>query len=284
MTTAPDRTWPPGMSRHRPEARLRRTPCWTTPAIPPSAPHGGRGSGGTVGRGRPDRARAGRTATGRTPSDVWIRRVAPFGPSLGGEHGREQGEGGQAHAHERDLGVPAREGQPTVGRGAVAAHRTAGGAGRGLGGLTAGPRVEVAAGAPAEDGLGEQHFEAALEMAQLLRGETAVAARHEMPLHIGQQTAAAADRDVEESVVVTAFRGGREFPMGTCTALSELLSRLVQRGGRGDLVHAQQTGRYGYGFGLDLGVPQQALGGTGECAESTFRELPPFRGAGPRRA
>ncbi len=61
---------------------------------------------------------------------------------------------------------------------------------------------------------------------------------------------------------MTAFRGGRKFLMGTCTALSELLSRLVQGGTRGDLVDAQQTGRYGYGFGLDLGVPQQALGGS----------------------
>lgn len=121
-------------------------------------------------------------------------------------------------------------------------------------------------------------------MTQLLCRETAVAARHEMPLHIGQQAAAAADRDVEEPVVVTAFRGRREFLMGTCTALPELLSRLVQRGSRGELVHAQQTGRYGYGFGFDLGVPQQALGGTGQRAESTFRELPPFGGAGPRRA
>src|SRR5205823_6782780 len=97
----------------------------------------------------------------------------------------------------------------------------------------------------------EQHFEAAVEMAQLLCRETAVAARHQMPLHIGQQAAAAADRDVEESVVVTAFRGRREFPVGARTALPELFTCLIQRGGRGDLVHAQQTGRYGNGFSLD---------------------------------
>ena len=84
-----------------------------------------------------------------------------------------------------------------------------------------GPGVEIAAGAPAEHRLGEQHAQPALEMAELLGGVTAVAALQQMLLDIGQQGAAAANRDVQETVVEAAILVRREFPMGAYAALAE---------------------------------------------------------------
>ncbi|MEJ8668433.1 hypothetical protein WKI71_07335 [Streptomyces sp. MS1.AVA.1] len=59
-----------------------------------------------------------------------------------------------------------------------------------------GPGVEIAPGAPAEHGLGQQHFETALEVAELLGGVTAVAALRQMLLDIGQQGSAPANGDI----------------------------------------------------------------------------------------
>lgn len=165
---------------------------------------------------------------------------------------------------------------PGAGRAVQRGGRAVGGAG--------GPGFEIAVGAPAEHRLGEQHLQTALEMAELFGGMTAVPALRQMFTDIGQKVSAPANRDIQETVVETAFTGGREFPVGADATGAELLARLLQGGGRTGRVHAQQTGRYGYGFGLDLGMPQQALGGPGKSPECAFGELPPFRGDGPRRA
>lgn len=139
-------------------------------------------------------------------------------------------------------------------------------------------------GAPAEHRLGEQHFEAALEMAELFGGVTAVPAFRQMFADIGQKAPAPTNRDIQETIVETAFAGGREFPVGADAAGAELLARLLQGGRRTGRVHAQQTCRYGYGFGLDLGMPQEALGGSGKGPECALGEQSPFGGDGPRRA
>lgn len=72
--------------------------------------------------------------------------------------------------------------------------------------------------------------------------------------------------------------------MGPNTALAEFLPGLLQSCRRGVGIHTQQTGRYGYGLGLDLGVPQHALGESREGLERTLGELAVFRRHGLRRA
>lgn len=143
--------------------------------------------------------------------------------------------------------------------------------------------LEVAAGAPAEHRLGEQRAQAALEMAQLLGGETAVAALGQMLLHIRQQGSAPAYRDVEETVVEPAILGRREFPMGMYTTLAEFFPRLFESGRRGGGVHAEQTGGDGNRFGLDLGVPEQTAGESGQNLERTLGQFPVFGRHGLRR-
>lgn len=141
---------------------------------------------------------------------------------------------------------------------------------------TPGAGVEIAPGAPAEYRFGEQKAQPALEMAELLGGETAVAALHQMLLDIGQQGATAANGDVQQPVVETAFLARREFPVGVYAALPELLAGLLQSSRRGVGIHTRQTGWYGYVLGFDLGVPQQGLGERGQSVERALGELPVF--------
>lgn len=144
------------------------------------------------------------------------------------------------------------------------------------------PRREVGAGSPAEYRLGEKDAQAAFEIAELFGGETAVAALGQMLLDIGEQGAAAANRGVEEAVVVAAILGRREFPVGAYTALAEFFVRLLESGRRVVGVHAEQGRRHGYRLGLDLGVPQQTLGERRKRLERALRELPIFRRHGLR--
>ncbi|MDQ0936055.1 hypothetical protein QFZ49_006027 [Streptomyces turgidiscabies] len=104
-------------------------------------------------------------------------------------------------------------------------------------------------------------------MAELLGGVPAVTAHQQMLFDIGQQGAATSDRDVEEAVVEAAFLRRREFTVCVYTGVAELLAGLLQRRRSAHGVHPQQTGRYGKGFGLDLGVPEQALGRSRQHAE-----------------
>lgn len=129
------------------------------------------------------------------------------------------------------------------------------------------PGVEITARSPPEHRLGEQSAELALEMAELLGGMPAVTAHQQMLLHIGQQGAATSDRDVEETAVQAAFLGRREFAVGVYTGGAELLASLLQRRRSAHGVHPQKSGRYGKGLGLDLGVPEQALGRSRQDAE-----------------
>lgn len=142
----------------------------------------------------------------------------------------------------------------------VGTHGGGPGSGAG-GGRTGGARLEVAQRAPAEHGLGEQDVQSAVEVAELLGGVPAETAVREMPADIRQQGSAAAQGNVEETVVEAAFAGRREFPVGAYAGRPELFPRLFQDGRRGHGIHARQTSRYGYGIRLHLRVPQQALGG-----------------------
>ncbi|MEU0969270.1 hypothetical protein ABZ357_29115 [Streptomyces sp. NPDC005917] len=199
------------------------------------------------------------------------------GPALGHEHGGEQREGDQADAGHHGL-APSTLGHRAV---PAAGHRRTRGFGTGrpgLDGAVAGARVEIAAGAPAEHGLGEQDLQSAVEMAELFGGVPAEPALRQVLLHIGEQRAAPANGDVEETVVEAAFLRRGEFPVGAHQADPELFTGLVEGGRRGSEVDAQQTGGYVYGFGFDLGVPEEALRGSGKSLESTFCELPSFRG------
>ncbi|MER7217815.1 MULTISPECIES: hypothetical protein [Streptomyces] len=144
--------------------------------------------------------------------------------------------------------------------------------------------VEVAAGTPAEHALGEEQGQTGVEAAELLGGVPAVRADRQMPSHFRQQGTAAAQGDVQEPVVEAAFLGGREFPVSAYTPGTELLARLLQRGRRGDRVDAQQTSRYVYGFGLDLGMPEKALRGAGKGPKCAGGEPSAFRWAGLCRA
>ncbi|KMS83839.1 hypothetical protein ACZ91_52050 [Streptomyces regensis] len=105
-------------------------------------------------------------------------------------------------------------------------------------------------------------------------------ADRQMPAHVRQQGAAAPDGDVEEPVVVAAFLGGREFPVGTYATGPELFARLLEGGCRGGCVDPRQTGGYVYGFGFDLGVPEKALRGAGKGPECAGGELSVFRRPG----
>ncbi|WP_443052830.1 hypothetical protein [Streptomyces sp. FXJ1.172] len=98
-----------------------------------------------------------------------------------------------------------------------------------------------------------------------------------MLLDIGQQGAAAADRDVEQPVVVAAVLARREFPVGAHQALAEFLPGLLQRGRRAVGVDTEQRGGSGYRLGLDLGVPQQRLLQPGKCVERAVGQGAVFR-------
>lgn len=239
--------------------------------------HGG-GQGGT---GRRGVARGARRLQGTAalcpPGGPGIRDTVVVGPALGDEDGGEQCGGRHADTHNDGLGVSLRRYRAV----SSAAPGTCGAAPRRLVSAAAGAGVEIAPGAPAEHGLREQHLQAALEMAELFGGVTAVAALHQVLLDIGEQGATPAYRDIEETVVEAAFLAGREFPVGVHAANPELLARLLQCGRRGGRVHPQQTSRYGYGFSLDLGVPQQALRSSRKGPECPLGEFPPFRRPGP---
>jgi hypothetical protein len=80
-------------------------------------------------------------------------------------------------------------------------------------------------------------------MAQLFGRVPAVAALRQMLLDVGQQCAAPADRDIEETVVEPAILGRREFTMGMYTTLAECVTRLFECGRRDVGIHAQEAGR-----------------------------------------
>lgn len=134
-------------------------------------------------------------------------------------------------------------------------------------GRTPGAQFEIATGTPAEHRLGDQHAQTALEMAQLFRGGTAVAALREMLLDIRQQGSAAANRNVEEPVVEAAILRRREFPMGMYTSFPEFFTRLFERRRRGVGGHAEECGGHDNRLRLHLGVPQQASGESGKGLE-----------------
>lgn len=106
---------------------------------------------------------------------------------------------------------------------------------------TRGSRVQIAVGPPAEHRLGEQHLKAALEMTELFGRVTAVPTFRQMFPHIGQEISTPANRDIQETVVETAFTGRREFPVGTHASGTELLAGLVQSGRGTGRVDTQQA-------------------------------------------
>lgn len=217
--------------------------------------------------------------------------TAAVRPQDDGAHRREDPGTDQTDADEQRSGRPFRPGRPSR------VHETAAGCGdpgqqpmptRAAAGVSTvpgggpGPRVatgtartrgEVGAGSPAEHGLGEEDTQPAFEIAELFGGETAVAALGEMLLDIRQQSAAAPNRDVEETVVEAAILGRREFPVGAYTAFAEFFVCLLESGRRVVGIHAEQGRRHGYRLGLDLGVPQQTLGERRKSLERPLGEL-----------
>ncbi|WP_328745443.1 hypothetical protein [Streptomyces sp. NBC_00285] len=121
-------------------------------------------------------------------------------------------------------------------------------------------------------------------MTELFGRVTAVPTFRQMFPHIGQEISTPANRDIQETVVETAFTGRREFPVGTHASGTELLAGLVQSGRGTGRVDTQQAGRYRNVFRLDLDMPQQALRGPRKSPECALGEQSPFGGDGPRRA
>lgn len=104
-------------------------------------------------------------------------------------------------------------------------------------------------------------------MAQLFGGVSAVAALPQVLPDIRQQGPAAANGNVEETVVEAAILGRREFPMGMYTSFAEFFTRLFESRRRGVGIHAEEGGGDGNTLRLDLDVPQQTPGESGERME-----------------